>query len=123
MRVSGGEGGDTNVKRLLQCHPSQENAGRPLPIFDNANDLDLLFNRTGNENVSLGMFNNLLRSCEGGLVFTIQSTRIAVKFTQPNVIEVLAMEEDTAKQMVSKLSRLNYHQQTVDPLNQLTPSC
>ena len=124
LRISGLEQEQGDVKKLVQRYLSDESAGRWLLIFDNADDIDMWINRDGAKDASPGLINCLPQSNRGSLVFTTRSRKVAVKLVQQNVIEVLEMNEDLARQLLRK-SLINQdliqnHQDTVNLLKQLT---
>jgi tetratricopeptide (TPR) repeat protein len=124
LRIPGLEQEQADVKKLVQRYLSGESAGRWLLIFDNADDIDMWINRDGAKDVSPGLIDCLPQSNQGFLVFTTRSRKVAVKLTQQNVIEVLGMDEDLARQLLRK-SLINQdlvqnHQDTVNLLKQLT---
>jgi tetratricopeptide (TPR) repeat protein len=113
-----------DVKRLVQCHLSQETAGRWLLIFDNADDPDMWVNGAGSRDTSRDLKDYLPRSSQGCLMFTTRSRKIAVKLTHGNVIEVSEMDEEVATQLLGK-SLINQNlvsngRDTVNLLKQLT---
>ena len=124
LQIPGLEEEQADVRKLVQRHLSQESAGRWLLIFDSADDIDMWINNTGNKNESPSLIDCVPRSSQGHLVFTTRSRKIAVKFTQQNVIEVPEMDEEVAKQMLSKSlidqTLLQNYQDTVKLLEQLT---
>ena len=82
LGITGLEGGQADVKKLVQHHLSQEIAGRWLLIFDNADDIDMWMKRDGNEDGFPALKDNLPRSSQGRIIFTTGSRKIAVKLAQ-----------------------------------------
>ena len=82
-----------DMKKLVQHHLSQKNAGQWLLIIDNIDDMELWTN---------GLKDFLPRSHQGSVVFTTRNRKVAVKLAQSDVIEVPNMEEDVAAQMMQR---------------------
>ncbi|KAJ4366791.1 hypothetical protein N0V83_007316 [Neocucurbitaria cava] len=95
LRIPGINDKQANVKKLVQRHLSQEDAGQWLLIIDNVDDVN--------------MWNNELRahlpnSHRGCVVCTTRSLKVATEIAvAPNVIEVSAMDESMAMRMLGKL--------------------
>src|ERR1700730_7196027 len=102
LRIPDLEQEQGDVKKLVQRYLSDESAGRWLLIFDNADDIDMWINRNGAKDVPPGLIDCLPQSNRGSLVFTTRSRKVAVKLAQQNVIEVLEMGEDLARQLLRK---------------------
>ncbi|KAF1988157.1 HET-domain-containing protein [Aulographum hederae CBS 113979] len=102
LGISGCEDDKADVKRLVQQHLSKESIGRWLLVFDNADDLDMWITRIGPEQRSNPLIDYLPKSKQGAVVFTTRDRKIAVKLAQQNVVEVPAMGEDTATQLLEK---------------------
>jgi tetratricopeptide (TPR) repeat protein len=95
-----------DVKSLLQEHLGRESSGRWLLVFDNADDRDMwiaepesgLETRQG----SRPLIDYLPKSNQGAILFTTRDRKLAVKLAQQNVVEVPAMEEGAAAQLLGK---------------------
>jgi tetratricopeptide (TPR) repeat protein len=106
LGISGCEDDKADVKRLVQAHLSKESAGRWILVFDNADDLDIWFAKTGSGlqpgQESHPLIDYLPKSKQGLIIFTTRDRKIAAKLAQQNVISVPAMEEDAAAQLLGK---------------------
>jgi tetratricopeptide (TPR) repeat protein len=113
-----------DVKRLVQDRLSQESAGQWLLILDNADDVDMWFEKADGSGESRRLFDYLPRSSKGSIIITTRSRKVAVKMASKDVIEVPEMDEDTATGVLNNAligSRgLENHQTTVKLLTQLT---
>src|SRR5215469_4382388 len=91
-----------DVIGLVQRYLSQETAGQWLLVFDNADDVEMWIGKSGSEQRSGGLLNCLPRSTQGSIIFTTRDRKIAVKLAQQNVVEVLELNKDAAKQLLRK---------------------
>ena len=115
LEVPGIEEKQADVKKLVQCHLSQESAGEWLLIVDNVDDIEIW-------NHELKAY--LPKSQQGYVVCTTRNRRVAVKIAAANVIEVAEMDEEMAMQLLTKSlinqEPLNSHQDARKLLEQLT---
>jgi tetratricopeptide (TPR) repeat protein len=93
LGVLGQKEEQTNAKKLVQSHLSQESAGQWLIIVDNVDDIEI--------------WNKELKDClpksqQGFLVCTTRNRQVAVRIAASNVIEVPEMDEEMAMQLLSK---------------------
>ena len=85
-----------DVKSLVKTFLSQESAGRWLLIIDNADDLEMLYNRANESNESSSspaLVNYLPFSRKGSIVFTTRNLEVAVQQAGVDVITVKEMSE------------------------------
>ena len=91
------------MKLLVKMALSQEIAGSWLLIVDNADDIDMLYNR-GNKvsesGESLALADYLPFSRKGSILFTTRNHKVAVKHAGVNVIEVKEMTENDSLQLL-----------------------
>ena len=124
LQVPGLEEDKADVKKLVQDRLSQESAGQWLLILDNADDVDMWFEKTDGSNESRRLIDYLPRSSKGSIIITTRSRKVAVKMASKDVIEVPEMDEDTATEVLSNAlidsGMLENHQTTVKLLTQLT---
>lgn len=94
-----------NVKRLVQEHLSKESAGQWLLVFDNTDDIDMWFSKTTGQQPGQGthpLVDYLPTSKQGAVVFTTRDRKIAAKLAQSNVVDIPAMEENAATELLAK---------------------
>ena len=124
LQVPGLEEDKADVKKLVQDRLSQEGAGQWLLILDNADDVDMWFEKTDGSSDSHRLVDYLPRSSKGSIIITTRSRKVAVKMASKDVIEVPEMDEDTATEIFSNAlidsGVLKNHQTTVKLLTQLT---
>lgn len=124
LQVPGLEEDKADVKKLVQDRLSQEGAGQWLLILDNADDVDMWFEKTDGSSESHRLVDYLPRSSKGSIIITTRSRKVAVKMASKDVIEVPEMDEDTATEVLSNAlidsGLLENHQATVKLLTQLT---
>ncbi len=106
LGIPGFKDDKADVKRIVQAHLSKESAGPWLLVFDNADDLDMWISKAGPglqpEQRSHPLINYLPKSKQGAVIFTTRNRKIAVKLAQQNVMDVPAMREDAATQLLMK---------------------
>jgi tetratricopeptide (TPR) repeat protein len=125
LGILGCEEDKADVKRLVQSHLSKQSTGRWLLVFDNADDIDMWIAKAGSKQQgSPPLIDYLPKSKQGAVVFTIRDRKIAVKLAQPNVVDVPAMGEDTATELLGRClvnrDLINRRQDTSTLLLQLT---
>jgi hypothetical protein len=122
LGITGLEERQADVKKLVQHHLNQKNAGRWLLIYDNADDMDMWMKRDRPGDGS-PLKDYLPRSSQGCIIFTTRSRNIAVKLVQQNVIEVSELDENMAELLLRKSlinqDFLNSAQDTLELLHQL----
>jgi tetratricopeptide (TPR) repeat protein len=94
LGVLGPEEKQTEAKKLVQRHLSQDSAGQWLLIVDNIDDMEMWKDEVKGY---------LPLSPQGCIVCTTRSREVAVKIAAANVIEVSEMDEKIAMQLLSKL--------------------
>ena len=103
LRIAGIDDDKANVKSLVKLALSQDSAGSWLLIIDNADDIDMLYNRNskGNEgNEPLALVDYLPFSRKGSILFTTRNHKVAVKHAGVNVIKVTEMAEGDSLQLL-----------------------
>ena len=83
--LEGGERGCTETGTRL---PEWRTRMQWLLVFDNADDIDLLFPRSDDPHKARGLSEYLPRSRQRAIVFTTRDRKMAVKLTGQNVLEV-----------------------------------
>jgi DNA transposition AAA+ family ATPase len=106
LGITGWEDDKEDVKRLVQRYLGKESIGRWLLVFDNADDIDMWIAKAGSE-LQPGqglrpLIDYLPKNKQGTILFTTRNRKIAVKLAQQNIIEVPAMREDAAAQLLEK---------------------
>jgi hypothetical protein len=96
LGISASDNDKTDVKRLVQQRLSKESAGQWVLVFDNADDVDMCTGKTGR------LIEYLPRSKQGSIVFTTRDKKAAVKLANPNIVEVPALDETVAIQLLQK---------------------
>ncbi|KAF2201575.1 hypothetical protein GQ43DRAFT_455682 [Delitschia confertaspora ATCC 74209] len=127
LGIPGWESDKEDVKRLVQEYLSRESTGRWLLVFDNADDIGMRFAEAESElqptRASRPLSDYLPKSNQGAILFTTRDRRLAVRLAQQNVVDLPAMEEDVASQLLEKYlvdSKLvNSRQDTSALLSQL----
>lgn len=112
------------MKKLVRDHLSQENAGRWLLIFDDANNLEIWIKKDRNKDGSPALKDYLPKSSQSRIIFITRNREIAVKLAQLNVIELSEMDDETAELLLRKAlinqDVLHSRQDTLELLQQLT---
>ena len=93
---------NADVKQLVKTRLSQESAGRWLLILDNADDIDMLYQRMYSNYRLLALIDYLPSSHYGSIIFTTQTRKAAVKQAGSNVIKVYKMDQVEAKEVLEK---------------------
>jgi len=73
LQISNVEEGKADVQMLVQRRLSEENSGRWLLVFDNADDIDMWTERAGSTTASDRRINYLPKSKYGSILFTTRS--------------------------------------------------
>jgi tetratricopeptide (TPR) repeat protein len=92
-----------NVKSLVKAYLSQEIAGRWLLIVDNADDLEMLYKRVNESDVSSGslaLADYLPFSRKGSILFTTRNYEAAVNQAGINVVTVEEMTESDSQRLL-----------------------
>ncbi|CAG8972335.1 hypothetical protein HYALB_00001738 [Hymenoscyphus albidus] len=100
LKIPGLDEDKADAKKLVQSYLSKESAGRWLLVFDNADDVNMWITQSGPGSSRLTDY--LPRSEQGCIVFTTRDRKTAVKLTRQNIVEVPAMDEDVAIQLLQK---------------------
>ena len=96
LRIAGINDDKADVKSLVKVSLSLESTGSWLLIVDNADDLDMLYDRGNEDNGSadsLALADYLPFSRKGSILFTTRNHKVAVKHAEVNVITVGEMNE------------------------------
>ncbi|KAF2178893.1 TPR-like protein, partial [Zopfia rhizophila CBS 207.26] len=106
LSIAEWEDDTSDVKRLVQGYLGKESTGRWLLVFDNADDIDMWIAKAGSGlqpgQGSQPLIDYLPKSKQGAILFTTRDRKIAVKLAQQNVVDVPAMGEDAAAQLLEK---------------------
>ena len=100
LGIPGWQDDKTDVKRLVQTYLSQDSVGQWVLVYDNADDPDMWVTKTGEE--SHPLLDYIPKSKLGTVVFTTRDRKIAVKLAQQNVVDLRAMGEDAAVELLRK---------------------
>ncbi|KIM93182.1 hypothetical protein OIDMADRAFT_138250 [Oidiodendron maius Zn] len=98
LGIPGWEDNKSDIKKLVKEYLSKESAGQWVLVFDNADDIDMWIKNP--ENGSLPLIDYLPRSKRGCIIFTTRDRKTAVKLANQNIVEALAMSEETAKDIL-----------------------
>jgi tetratricopeptide (TPR) repeat protein len=90
-----------DIMRLVQNYLSDENTGRWLLVFDNADDMDM-WSKPVSEQTSNRLLDYLPKSKHGKIVFTTRDRKVAVKLAPRNIVEVREMNSDAATELLQK---------------------
>jgi hypothetical protein len=86
----------------VQGYLSKESAGWWLPVFNNADDINMWMAKPESKPGSGRLIEYLPRSNQGCIVFTTRNKKTAVKLVHQNVVEVQEMNEGVAKELLQK---------------------
>ena len=91
-----------DVKTLVQQNLNQAN-WRWLLIVDNADDVDMWFEKKDGDSTKAPLIDYLPKSPNGSIAFTTRSRKVAVKLTPAkDMIEIQTPEEKEAKELLRK---------------------
>ena len=114
LQIPGWEEKRADVKKLVQEYLNKDDAGRWLLVFDNADDVDLWiatptsWHEDEQESLAgfLGRSHRLIdylpKNKQGSIIFTTRDRKTAVKLAQQNIVDVPAMSEEAAMQLLRK---------------------
>ena len=94
-----------DVKSLVKAALSRESTGSWLLVVDNADDIDLLYNRDNKDDESstlLALADYLPFSPRASILLTTRDYKVAVKHAGVNVIKVEEMTEDDSRQLLKE---------------------
>ncbi|OSS48939.1 hypothetical protein B5807_06739 [Epicoccum nigrum] len=98
LEIPGYDDEKADSKVLLQRYLSQENPGRWLLIFDNADDIDMWLGHDGEHKC---LVDRLPRSDGGRIIFTTRDKKTAVKLASSQIVTVLEADEDMAEELLN----------------------
>jgi tetratricopeptide (TPR) repeat protein len=105
-----------NVKQLVKTRLSQQSTGPWLLIVDNADDIEMLYQRVDEEPP---LVDYLPGSPQGSIIFTTRNRKAAVKLAGNNIIEVSEMNQADAKAVLEKSLRQTHLLDEYEPVNEL----
>jgi NB-ARC domain len=91
-----------DVQQLVQQRLNQENSGKWLLVFDNADDITIWTDKAKNTTGEGRRISYLPKSKYGSIVFTTRSREAAVKLAGKNVVPVGEMDNVMAKDLLGK---------------------
>lgn len=100
--MPGLEDHQADAKKLLQDYLNDRNVGQWLLIYDNADDIDMWFDKSTSDTDSRGLHNYVPWNRTGSVLFTTRSMKAASKLAMRNVIELPDMDEVMARELLSK---------------------
>ncbi|KAK7193328.1 phosphorylase superfamily protein, partial [Paraphaeosphaeria sporulosa] len=103
LRIPNLEQEKADVQKLVQHWLSQEDSGRWLLVFDNADNMDIWTDKVGNTPSSSRRIDYLPKSKCGSILFTTRNRKAATKLAGKNVVSVGEMDETLAKDLLEKL--------------------
>lgn len=113
-----------NILKLIQLQLSQENSGKWLLVFNNADNIEMWTAKANSTSNSSHRIDYLPKSKYGSILFTTRSRKAATKLASMNVVSVNKMNEAVAKHLLSssliKPDLLTDDQATADILKKLT---
>ena len=116
--------GQADIQKLVQRYLSQDNSGKWLLVFDNADDVDIWTKKPENTSDSSRLIDHLPTSKHGSILFTTRSRKAAVKLAGKNVVSVGEMDRTTAKELLESLlmdrELLTDNRSTTELLQRLT---
>lgn len=102
LKIPGIAADGADVKYLVKESLSKHTAGPWLLIVDNADDSEMLFERKYGENAKYALIDYLPFSPNGSIIFTTRNRKAAIKQAANNIIHVGMMENDVAREALSK---------------------
>ncbi|KAH7013380.1 hypothetical protein EDB80DRAFT_369920 [Ilyonectria destructans] len=90
---------EEDSKESVQRHLNSKDAGKWFLIIDNADDIDVLFESSGQ---SGSMYDYLPTSDEGRILFTTRTRKVAVSVAGNDLFELPEMNEEEAKSYLGK---------------------
>ena len=91
LGIPGCDANDANIKELLRDYLSDDGAGKWLLIFDNADSITMWTDQAASDSGRLLDF--LPRNTRGSIIFTTRDGKAAVKFANPEIIDLLSMDD------------------------------
>ncbi|GIJ92687.1 hypothetical protein Asppvi_001965 [Aspergillus pseudoviridinutans] len=91
-----------DARKLLKDYLCDGNAGQWLLIFDNADDMNMWFGQTEANTEPCGLSEYIPWSKTGSVLFTTHFRKIAAKLAKQNMIEIPAMDEAQATELLSE---------------------
>jgi len=101
LKLPGRTDQDVNVKPLVQAALSQRESGHWILIIDNADDIDVLFDR-GDDSRSMALVDYLPDSSTGSIIFTTRTRKAAISPAKNNMIQVDKMSHDDGIEVLRK---------------------
>ena len=101
LNIPGWDKDCTDVKHLVQEYLNKDSVGEWFLVFDNADDVNMWTQKASKQG-SGRLIDYLPRGTKGSIIFTTRDRKAAVKFAAQNVIDVLEMSEDAAKELLQK---------------------
>ena len=99
LGIPGVEHDKANVKRLLQRYLSDDSVGRWVVIYDNADNLDMWFDKDKGELTETDLMKSVPRSSAGHVLFTTRDRKVAMKLACQNILKVPDEDTDLARQI------------------------
>jgi tetratricopeptide (TPR) repeat protein len=109
LQIPGINEDKADVKSLVKEFLSQESAGRWLLIVDNADDVEMLYNRAKESNESCGspaLVDYLPFSRKGSILFTTRNRKVAVKQAGIDIVPLKEMSEIDSQKLL-EMSLIN----------------
>ncbi|KAF2198804.1 purine and uridine phosphorylase [Delitschia confertaspora ATCC 74209] len=100
-----------DIKGLVKAKLSDESFGQWLMIVDNADDVSILFDPLEEGGITDRLIDCLPHSRKGSIIFTTRTREAAIKLAESNVILLGKLNDQEAKEMLSRrLSQEHQHQ-------------
>ena len=102
LKIPGLDEDKADVKELVRAKLSQENAGKWILIVDNADDLELLYDKADESSGSHALHDYLPFSFNGAILFTTRDRKAASKYAGPNVILIEEMDDMESRELLKR---------------------
>ena len=116
LAIAGRDEKDADIKELVRLYLSTEEAGQWLFVFDNVDDMDMLFSepafgelgsvrtesRTKTHPKSRRLVDYLPKSRQGSIVFTTRDMKVAVRLAPTCIVAVPEMDAKGAEELLEK---------------------
>jgi Tfp pilus assembly protein PilF len=102
LKIPGLNEDKADVKELVRAKLSQESAGKWILIVDNADDLELLYDKADESSGSHALHDYLPFSFNGAILFTTRDRKAASKYADPNVIFIEEMDDIESRELLKR---------------------
>lgn len=100
LQIPGLQDDKADVKRLVKTRLSQESAGKWLMIVDNADDFEIFYHKSNDDNGSSALSEYLPFSTLGVILFTTRDRNAARRYAGSKVIEIDKMDDKESRELL-----------------------